>query len=443
MIRAGKIDTVHADYSTDVIFDCVAFCNTRGGYIHIGYENGHVIGVEDPVSMEERIRTALEELVFPHDLHTLARISKDDIDGKVVLKIMIPATPTTLHYIESMGFEYGVYMRDGTNTVLASPTQISKLLDQTCHLWEDTPFLLRHSPHFRISFSSLEQYCKDHDCSTALESLLKKPGPLLCKDERITNIGYMFSDSCPSQIQLYDETSEARRTKYYEYSGPYFHQIVEAQQQLSAHNPFRKEQTYALPYDYPPIAVTALLYHAVRYRDYSLPGEIIFRIKKDQIEVSYPGTLVHPFGLDDYLNGASYPKDPEMSKSLDLLGIQILQYTSFGTIIEIYSTYGIQLQYSISNHIIRIAIPNINHTSAIEEYPQLSAKERAVLDLVYLQYCVTRLDIEKELALPQATAIRTLNSLVKKKFIEKIGSGKNTLYRHLPQSTNQHTNHII
>lgn len=438
MIRAGKIDTVHADYSAEVIFDCIAFSNTLGGYIHIGYENGCVIGVEDPASIEESIRTALCELVFPNDLRTLAKISRDDIDGKIVLKIHIPAMPMTLHYIESMGLEYGVYIREGAKTVLATPMQTAQLLDRTCHLQEDTPFLLRHSSHFQISFSALEQYCKHHGCSTALESLLKKGCSLLCKDERITNMGYLFSDSCPSQIQLYDENTDPKRTKYHECSGPYFHQILGAKQQLSALNPFRKEQTYALPYDYPPIAVTALLYHAVRYRDYSLPGEIVFRIKKDQMEVSYPGTLVFPFGLEDYLNGASYPKDPEISKTLDALGLEILHYTNFGTIMEIYSTYGVQPQYSISDHIIRVTLPNLNRFSTVEAYPQLSAKERAVLDLVYLQYCVTRNDVEEELAIPQATAIRTLNSLVKKNFIEKIGSGKNTLYRHLPPSTDHH-----
>lgn len=148
--------------------------------------------------------------------------------------------------------------------------------------------------------------------------------------------------------------------------------------------------------------------------------------------MAYPFSLVHPFQLEDYMNGASYPKDPEISKALDILGLEVMNHVDFGCISASYASYGIEPEYSLTGHMLRIILPDLNRPAAVQAYPQLSSKERAVLDLIYVKYAVTRNDIEKELALPQATAIRTLNSLVEKGLVAKIGAGKSTLYRHLP-----------
>ena len=427
MIRSGIYDTVHNNYSPDVIADCVALANSLGGYVHIGQG----IGVDNPAAAEKNIRAALSELVCPDDLASLVKISSEEIDGNTTMKISIPTHPMALYYIKCLGLEYGVFVRDEAKTMKATPAQVAQLLDRACHIWEEGPFLLKHSQHFQVSFSSFEQYCNENDCKAA-KAVLKKEGFLRCEDGHTTNLGFLLSDACTPQILIYDDT--APKTAYHECCGPYFQQIIAAQQQLDGCNTYRSNHKYALPYDYPQHTLTALLYHAVRYRDYSLPGEIVFRIQQDKIEMAYPFSLIPPFKLADYFNGASYPKDPEISKALDILGLEIMHHADFGCISASYASYGIEPEYSITDHVLRIVLPNLNRSDAILAYPQLSNKERAVLDLIFLKYAITRNDVEYELAIPQATAIRTLNSLVEKGLVAKIGSGKSTLYRHLPQT---------
>ena len=429
MIRNGKMDAVHAELSPEVVFDCVAFANTIGGYIHIGYDHREIIGVHDPERIKHELRTTLQKEVSPNDLFDYVKISVDDDNGKAVIKIQVPAISSSVHFVASEGLENGVYIRDGAKTVLATDTQTAQLLDRVYFKWKDTAYLLRHSPWLHADFTVLSQYCENHKTSEAYKKLMENGSFLVCKDGAITNMGRFFSDHCPPQIQIYEETGLSKKRTCYEYSGPYFMQIISALEKLTSYNPFRKDQSFALPYDYPPDAIAALMYHAVRYRDYSLPGTIIFHAADDHIEVSYPGSLVPPFGLEDYMNGGSYPKDPEMSKALSKLGINILQYADFGVIMGIYDTYGIQPKYSITEHVIRVILPNINRSAAVANFPQLSAKVRDVLDLIYLRYCVKRGDVERELQIPQATAVRTLNALVEKKLIEKTGVGRNTLYR--------------
>lgn len=319
---------------------------------------------------------------------------------------------------------------------MATGAQLAYLLDLEYFRGNDSPFLFKHSSTlFNADFSVLSQYCDEHGLSKAYEEVMGTNRHLRYKNGTVTNMGYLFSDQCASQIEIFEESGFPPQKTYYEFSGPYFVQINSALEKLNSYNPFRQDQSFALPYDYPPDAITALMYHAVRFRDYSLPGTIIFHVSDHHIEVSFPGTLVPPFELEDYMNGGSYPKDPEMSKMLKKFGIDIFQYGDFSVVAGIYDSYGIQPKYSISAHVIRISLPNINRSPIAEQFPTLSAKERDVLDLIYLRYCVSRRDVEAELQFPQATAIRTLNALVEKKLIEKIGSGRNTLYHSRPTNS--------
>ena len=240
-------------------------------------------------------------------------------------------------------------------------------------------------------------------------------------------------------IQIYVEDGKTTESRCFEYSGPYFVQIAAALEKLKEYNPFRKDLSYALPYDYPPEAIDTLMYHAVRYRDYALPGTIIFRVSEDRVEAVYPGGLLHPFELEDYFNGASYPHNPEMTKALGALGIDVLRYNDFRMITDMYDTYGVQPVYTASNHSIRVMIANLNRSAAVRDIPQLSAKEREVLDLIYDRTYISRGDVEQELHFPQATAIRVLNALAEKKLIEKVGSGRATMYRNCPQYSKENS----
>lgn len=316
------------------------------------------------------------------------------------------------------------HIRDGSRTVLATSIQVAQMLDRTYCLYNDPSYLALHSPKLHADFSTLAQRCGSQNLAPAQKALAQKGGSLLFEDGTISNLGYLFSDQCLTQIQIYD--SDGKCT---EYDGPYFSQIDAIAMKLRSINLLRKDQP--LPYDYPPEALTALLYHAVRYRDYALPGTIIFRATANCIEAVFPGTLVSPYTLEDYLNGGSYPKDPEMSRALEALGINVLQFADFSAIRDIYASYGLEPTYSISDHIIRVTLPNLNRSEAAEQYAPLTAKERDILDLVRLRLCITRKDIEEELHLPQATAIRTLNGLVEKGYIEKDGAGRKTVYRDL------------
>ena len=424
MIRPGKMDALHATLSPDVINDCVAMSNTMGGVIHIGYGDQSVIGVDNPEEVLKDLQAMLANQIRPKNLIQCVSSSVETEANKSIIKITVPAMPLDVHYVASGGLERGVYIRNGSSTVLAISTQVAQMLDQASSSFDNPQYLLKHSPRLHADFSTLAHYCEAQNNPQVYKDLTKRGGSLRYEDSTITNLGYLFSDQCLTQIQIYGSDG-----KYTEYDGPYFSQINDVAEKLRATNPLRKDQP--LPYDYPPEALTALLYHAVRYRDYELPGSIIFHATASQIEAVFPGTLVSPYTLEDYLNGGSYPKDPEMSRALEALGINVLQFADFSAIRDIYAAYGLEPAYSISDHIIRVTLPNLNRSEAAEQYAPLTAKERDILDLVRLRQCISRKDVEEELHLPQATAIRALNGLVEKGYIEKDGAGRKTVYRDL------------
>lgn len=131
IIELGESDTVEFKRKFSgfekIAREMIALANTRGGYLIVGVDDdGTIVGVESEKSEIDLITTAAEFYSDPPIEHDVEIVQVESCD---VIVIHIPESPLKPHrLLENMqkkdlrqiGFEVGVYIRQGERSVAAS-----------------------------------------------------------------------------------------------------------------------------------------------------------------------------------------------------------------------------------------------------------------------------------------------------------------------------------
>ena len=427
--REGIKDAHHVEFSHEVLIDCVALANTKGGFIRIGYKDKRVIGVKNPDNVMQETASAIKKHIFPSPLPF--SIKEKEEEGKTYLKIHIQEQQIVEPYYrkEADGADK-IYIRKQSYTMQADMEQfvahrnelkeeLAKMLDEKCRIAKDSPPLLKHSPNYQGTFSRLNHYCKGR--GICFDSSDLKSG-LTCKDGKLTRLGYLVSDTCVPQIRIYEIDPTSGKELLFEPSGPYFDQIENANTRLATYNPFSEAQSYALPYDYPQGIMAVLLNFAVMFRDYACPEKIIFKVFNDRLEFSFPAHF-RTFPFVEILEFKYASPPPENNPLIDCFrSIGITEpNTTLQEIMDVYACYGITPKFSRSGNVVCGIFPNLNVSPIIIDlFTQLSAEEHAILDWIYFHYAITSGEAAKILGLSEAITIQILGSLLEKKIVEKL-----------------------
>lgn len=103
----------------------VAFANSAGGRLVVGIANdGEVVGVDDPLSEEERIANLIDDQIAPQLVPAIDMVT---LGNKTVLVVDVPLSTRRPHYITRQGPESGVYVRLGPTTRQADPALVAEL----------------------------------------------------------------------------------------------------------------------------------------------------------------------------------------------------------------------------------------------------------------------------------------------------------------------------
>lgn len=165
--------------------------------------------------------------------------------------------------------------------------------------------------------------------------------------------------------------------------------------------------------------------NAIVHRVWDVNAYIQVSMFEDKIIISSPGGL--PTGLteDDYLyRNISLLRNPIISEVFYKLDYIEKFGTGIMRINEEYSDSIVKPSYKITENFITVTLP------IVEIKPEsLSSDEKLVFDLFVKEPSLSRLEIENKSGFNKSKAIRTLNSLIDKSVIEKVGDGPSTEYR--------------
>ncbi|MDA3788174.1 MAG: putative DNA binding domain-containing protein, partial [Desulfobacula sp.] len=103
----------------------VAFANTAGGRLIIGVsDDRQILGVEDPLSQEERLCSMIADSIVPRLVPNIEMIT---IEDKTLLIAEVFLSSSRPHFLRSEGAEKGVYVRLGSTNRQADQELIAEL----------------------------------------------------------------------------------------------------------------------------------------------------------------------------------------------------------------------------------------------------------------------------------------------------------------------------
>ena len=110
----------------DIYKEIIAFANTDGGTIYVGInDHGEPVGLEDVDDVYTRITNGVRDAILP-DVTIFVKYTLED--GEII-KMEIGEGSYKPYYLKVKGLKpSGVYVRQGTSAVPASPEQIRLMI---------------------------------------------------------------------------------------------------------------------------------------------------------------------------------------------------------------------------------------------------------------------------------------------------------------------------
>lgn len=301
----------------------VAFANTAGGRLIIGVnDDRQVLGVEDPLSQEERLCSMIADSIAPRLVPNIEMIT---IEDKTLLIAEVFLSSSRPHFLRSEGGETGVYVRLGSTNRQADRELIAELRRSVEGVaFDEMPMAelsIDDIDTQAIAQSAREKSPMGERELRTLKLLVPHQGRLVPSKGAIILYGrerrYYFSDvwvQCGrftgkdkadifDHIEIYDHLPQAVDSimlflKKHAMRGADFSEV-------------RRKDVWSIPLGILREAVINALVHA----DYSQRGAPIrIAFFDDRIEIENPGILLPGMTVKDMKEGISRIRNPVIAR---------------------------------------------------------------------------------------------------------------------------------
>lgn len=419
-------------YTADLIKEIIAFANTKGGRVYLGVsDSGVIVGVKDADFVMQQIMNALRDSVRP-DITMFSQIEPLEKEGKIILKITVAQGTKRPYYLYAKGLKpSGVYVRNEASSAPASEDYIRMMIKTT----DGDSFEMNRSVLQELTFDSLSKEFEKRKLEFS-DIQMENLG-LMTPDKIYTNMGLLVSDQCKHTIKfaLFQGSDKAVFKDRKEFGGSLFSQLEDAYRIIDFYNGTRasfKDLVRIDKRDFPEEAVREALLNAIVHRDYSFSASTLISLYSDRLEIISLGGLVPGLSLEAVMIGASQPRNEKLAALFYRLKLIEAYGTGISKIISSYQGTGFKPLFESTQGAFKVVLPNINNdvdAHIIVEKDYESERFLPITKLFEEKEEVTRKDIEKAMEISTTYAVNTVNEMIKKGLIIKVGKGKNTRYR--------------
>lgn len=429
MIEGPKVEFKRG-FNKDVLRTVVAFANTQGGKIYIGYDDdGGVLGVENPDDEILTVMNSIRDSIKPDVTMFIACDVHIDQEKEVIV-IDVQRGVSCPYYLAEKGLRSsGVFVRQGASSVPASESAIRKMIRET----DGNDYESVRSLDQDLTFGSLEKEFKEADLKIGKSQM--RSLKIIDEDGLFTNLGLLLSDKCPFTIKaaIFEGSHKGNFKDRVEFTGSVLKQLVDCYAFLDRYNRTRSEIQGLKRVDlrdYPEIAIREALLNAIVHKDYALSSSILISLFEDRMEIVTIGGLIKGISADDLILGISMLRNQYLADVFYRLKWVEAYGTGIQKIMGSYETHEIKPQIEVSSNAFKITLPNTQCFDVSRGYEvYLNKSESTVMEMFEKTYTIKRVDVEAELSVSQPMAVKILKSLQEKDRIIRIGSGKNTMYR--------------
>jgi predicted HTH transcriptional regulator len=305
----------NAQYLPNILKTVVAFANTSGGTIVIGVEDRTkaVVGVENPLSEEERLTNSIASSISPL---IIPDIEIHSYKNKELILIHVPHAVGP-YAIKSNIKEEGVYVRFGSTSRLADKDTIRSLKDYARNIYFDEKALLEETSA-SLDWDVMEKLFKRVRRSITPQNA-ETIGLLTQHAKKVypTNGGViLFGKNRLASFP--DAIIRCARFLGYDKVNILDHIDIENYLPLAVEEAFnfirRNTRMGAeikglvredIP-EYPVVAVREAILNAVMHADYAMRGtSVTIAIFDDRMEIANPGGLPYGLTIESVLTGSS------------------------------------------------------------------------------------------------------------------------------------------
>ena len=418
------------EYAKDILKTVIAFANTSGGKIYIGIDDdGKVLGVQRLDTDILKLSNSIRDSIKP-DITLFTSILVEKIDGKDVIVVDVQKGVSSPYYLTDKGIRpSGVYVRQGASSVPATDSSILKMIRDT----DGDNFEELRSLNQNLDFDFLKKEFEDSNIK--LEHSQMRTFNIIDEDGLYTNLGLLLSEQCPHTIKaaVFEGSTKEIFKDRFEFSGSLLKQMKDVYSFLNRYNRTNSEITGLKRTDtreYPEIAIREALLNSIVHKEYSYSSSTLISVFDDKIEIVTIGGLTKDLSEDDIMLGVSILRNKNLANIFYRLKLIEAYGTGIPKIIESYNEYNVKPKIEISSNAFKITLPNtLKEKSSSKLEKNLSDKEYLIVNMLKENEYIKRTDIEKNLSISSSMAIKLLRNMVDNSIIEKLGKGKNVIYR--------------
>lgn len=418
----------------DIYKEVIAFANTDGGVIYLGIDDkGNLIGIDNVDETYTRLTNGIRDAIAP-DVTMFVRYV---LQENKVIQIEVAEGSYKPYYLKSKGMKpTGVYVRQGTSSVQASPEQIRQMIKESDgDTYEDT--------------RSLEQNLSFHAAEIAFDrygvefSAQKYRVLGITQNDIYTNLALLLSDQChhTTKIAVFKDEfcTEFRDSK--EFGGSVFKQFEDAVNYLALCNKTVstiKGVVRTDKKDYPEEAIREALLNALVHRDYGFSGSIIINVNDSKMEFISLGGLLPGLSTEDIRIGVSQPRNKKLAEVFHRLRLIESYGTGIRRIFKLYENCPIQPVIEVTANAFKIVLPNMNACGAVaERVPEAAEKApvaitpqmKTVLDYLAEYGEMTDEDLQELLNIKKTRAYLLARQMNENGLIDIIGRGAAKKYK--------------
>lgn len=415
-----------SQFTEEIYKEVIAFANTDGGIVYVGIDNdGNVIGLADVDQEYTRITNGIRDAIMP-DVTMFVRFT---IQDNKVMRIAVSEGTNKPYYLKGKGLKpSGVYVRQGTSSVPASPEQIRRMIKES----DGDMFEEMRSIEQDLTFEAAAAAFKKYGVEFGPEKY-RALGVTQKKDELYTNLALIISDQCAhtTKVAVFGDDSNTTFKDNKEFGGSVFKQLEDTYTYLMLCNKTAatfKGLERIEKQDYPEGALREALLNALVHRDYSFSGSVIINVNDEKMEFISIGGLLPGLSIDDIRIGISQPRNKKLAEMFHRLHLIESYGTGIRKIYKLYENCPLQPVIEATPNAFKITLPNMNIAPDSVQKSGITPQMQKVLSFISDHGQITDAEIQSLLGIKKTRAFTLIRQMREMDLVQLLGRGEEKRY---------------
>ena len=347
------------------------------------------------------------------------------------MRIAVSEGSNKPYYLKGKGLKpNGVYVRQGTSSVPASPAQIRQMIKES----DGDAFEEMRSMEQNLSFEAAANAFEKYGVPFGREKY-RALGITQKNDELFTNLALIISDQCAhtTKVAVFGDDSNTTFKDNKEFGGSIFAQLEDTFDYLMLCNRTKasfKGLERIEKQDYPEEALREALLNAVVHRDYSYSGSIIINVNDERIEFISIGGLLPGLSTDDIRIGISQPRNKNLAEMFHRLRLIESYGTGIRRIYKLYENCPVQPVIEATTNAFKMVLPNMNAMTAAapNQASPVTAQMQKVLDYTSAHGHITDEEVQSLLGIKKTRAFELMKQMRNMGLVQRVGRGAEKKY---------------